>query len=377
MNPLFQHKNLDQMGTDRFSSDDPSKQATFGKNKAAQKNNVKNNILIPQQQIYDNKNKICQIEDKTNNKNKKKENRKLTEKYYLSREIALTVEKYGRELFSCIKDNESKFLIPMNFMERHSLSSYARERMVNWMVEVFSVYQCDQGTFELAVHIMDSYISKTKKNLQDEDIHLLGLTCIYIASKIEDIIPLRMSHIVGSLGHNTFDENTIIKKELEIVKTVDFDFFTAGTYEYLMTFFCDLKVNNAKKISEFPNGTETVEKFIKFSVFLSQLLLYSEEFVCYRQSLNALAILALALDILKTNSKNLDKNLKNFISDWVYYVMNEMKYETDVMSTVYSKIVALYEKKVIAPQQKCGKINSDDDEEEIINLCKFNQDKFI
>ena len=377
MNPLFQHKNLDQMGTDQFSSDDPSKQATFGKNKAAQKNNVKNNMLIPQQQIYDNKNKICQIEDKTNNKNKKKENRKLTEKYYLSREIALTVEKYGRELFSCIKDNESKFLIPMNFMERHSLSSYARERMVNWMVEVFSVYQCDQGTFELAVHIMDSYISKTKKNLQDEDIHLLGLTCIYIASKIEDIIPLRMSHIVGSLGHNTFDENTIIKKELEIVKTVDFDFFTAGTYEYLMTFFCDLKVNNAKKISEFPNGTETVEKFIKFSVFLSQLLLYSEEFVCYRQSLNALAILALALDILKTNSKNLDKNLKNFISDWVYYVMNEMKYETDVMSTVYSKIVALYEKKVIAPQQKCGKINSDDDEEEIINLCKFNQDKFI
>jgi len=65
------------------------------------------------------------------------------------------VEKYGREIFTCIKDNESKFLLPMNFMDRHQLTPAARERMVDWMIEVFSVYKCDPGTFELAVHIMD------------------------------------------------------------------------------------------------------------------------------------------------------------------------------------------------------------------------------
>ena len=39
---------------------------------------------------------------------------KKNEKYYLSREIALTVAKYGREMFSSVKENESKFLIPIN-----------------------------------------------------------------------------------------------------------------------------------------------------------------------------------------------------------------------------------------------------------------------
>lgn len=313
-------------------------------------------------------------------KEKKIEKSRKNEKIYLSREIAFTVEKYGREIFTCIKDNESKFLLPMNFMDRHQLTPAARERMVDWMIEVFSVYKCDPGTFELAVHIMDCFILKSKKIIHDEDIHLIGLTCIYISSKVEDIIPLRMSHIVKSVGHSIFNENTIMKKEREIVKAIDFDFFTAGTYDYLMTFFYDLKVNNAKKINEF-KGIKIIEKYLNFSILLSQLLLYSCEFVCYRQSLNSLAILALAFDILKTNLKDLNKDLKNFLSDWVFYVINEMGFNTGAISIIYSKIFNLYQKKIILPQKfkekNKGKNINEEDEFEIINLVKFNQDKFI
>lgn len=323
---------------------------------------------------------IEKINDKNNHEKSKK-----NEKYYLSREIALTIEKYGREMFSTVKENESKFLVPINFMDRHSLTPSARERMVDWMVEVFSVYKCDPGTFELAVHIMDCYISKSQKILYDEDIHLIGLTCIYISSKVEDIIPLRMSHIVKSIGHMTFNEKEIMEKEREIIKTIDFDLFTAGTFDYLMTFFYDLKVNNAKKISKF-NGILIVEKFMNFSILLSQLLLYSNEFVCYRQSLNSLAVLALAFDILKTNIKNLNKDLKNFLSDWVFYVINEMGFNTDAISVIYDKISKFYHKKIILPQKSKEKKNlnkkknnkdDDNDDFDIINLCRFNQDKFI
>jgi len=306
---------------------------------------------------------------------------KKNEKYYLSREIALTVEKYGREMFSTVKENESKFLIPINYMDRHKLTPMAREKMVDWMVEVFSVYKCGPGTFELAVHIMDSFISKSTKILFDEDIHLIGLTCIYISSKVEDIIPLRMSHIVKNLGHCTFSEKVIMREEREIIKTIDFDLFTAGTYDYLMTFFYDLKVNNARKINDF-NGIKVVEKYMDLSILLSQLLLYSHEFVCYRSLLNSLAILALAFDILKTNLKNINQNLKNFLHDWVFYIINEMGFNTDAISFVYNKISKFYEKKVILPQRLKEKnrgniIDEDKNDVGIINLCKFNQNKFI
>ena len=393
---LYQPKNIfqNEKGIKFISNSvEPSEQTTYGKNLNENKMKINQNKENESQNIF-NQNNITEFpilinnkkekekeKEKEKGKNKKKE--KITEKsrknnkYYLSREIALTVEKYGRDIFSCIKNNEPKFLIPMNYMDKHSLSPSVRERMVDWMVEVFCVYKCDPGTFELAVHIMDLYLSRTKKNIKDEDIHLIGLTCIYISSKIEDIIPLRMSHIVKSLGHNTFNEKAIIKKEREIIKTIDFDFFTAGTFDYIMTFFFDLKVNNAKRINEL-QGVNIIEKYMNFSIFLSQLLLYNCEFVCFRQSLNALAVLAIAFDILKTNIKDISKDLKNFLSDWVFYVINEMGFNSDAISVIYQKIYNLYSEKVILPQKWKEKNNDNEsDEVEIINLCKFNQDKFI
>ena len=350
---------------------EPSEQTTYGKIKPKPKNEILNDKQLNISQNKD-KNK-----DKDKDKEKNLEKSRKNHNYYLSREIALTIEKYGREIFSCIKNNEPRFLIPINYMDKHSLSPSIRERMVDWMVEVFSIYKCDPGTFELAVHIMDCYISRTKKKLIDEDIHLIGLTCIYISSKVEDIAPLRMTHIVKSLGHCTFDEKSIIKKEREIIKTIDFDLFTAGTYDFIMTFFFDLKVNNAKKIREL-DGIKIVEKYLNFSIFLSQLLLYNCEFVCFRQSLNALAVLAIAFDILKTNIKNINNDLKDFLCDWVFYVINEMGYNFNSISIIYQKIYNLYSKKVILPQKmKEKKKDNKDCEVEIINLCKFNQDKFI
>lgn len=369
------------------NSIEPSERTTFSKaNKNPKNELIKKQIkekeslkIINQQQITEfpifKDKKIIKKDELTKNHEKTKKN----EKYYLSREIALTVEKYGREIFSCVKNNEPRFLIPINFMDKHNMSPNIRERMVDWMVEVFSVYKSDPGTFELAVHIMDCYCARTKKKLVDEDIHLIGLTCIYISSKVEDIIPLRMSHIAKSIGHRTFNEKQIIKKEREIIETIDFDLFTAGTYDYIMTFFYDLKVNNSKKINDL-NGVKIIEKYLNFSIFLSQLLLYNSEFVCYRQSLNAIAVLALAFDILKTNIKDMSKHLKNFLTDWVFYIINEMGFNSDAISVIYQKFYNYYSEKVILPQkikERNMRKGLDDEDDDIINLCKFNQDKFI
>ena len=366
------------------SSIEPSEKTTFGKLQQNLKNGLlQNNNMTLNRQKDQKKNIFIQQEitkfpeiNQLNEIQKNQDKIKKNEKYYLSREIALTIGKYGSELFNCVKDNESRFLIPLNFIDKHPCSPSIRERMVDWMVEVFCVYKCDPGTFELAVHIMDCYLSRTNKKIKDEDIHLIGLTSIYISSKVCDVTPMRMIHIVKSIGHNTFNAKTIINKEREIVKTIDFDLFTASTYDYLMTFFFDLKVNNAKRIIEL-KGVKIIEKYYNFSIFLSQLLLYSHKFVCFRQSLNALAVLAFGFDILKTNIKDINQDLKEFISDWVFYVINEMGFNADTISIIYQKIYNLYSKKVILPQKLKENNKKEGEEDGIINLCKFNQDKFI
>ena len=182
------------------------------------------------------------------------------QKYYLYRERAFMIDKYGKSLFNLNKEYEAKFLIPSNFLERHSLSPEVREKMVDWMVEVFSVNKSEPGTLELAVHIMDAYILNTKRVLKNSDIHLIGLCSIYLASKVEEKVPLRLTHIVNNLGKNTFSKDEIIEMERDIVKTIEFDFFTAGSYDYLMVFFYDLKVNNYRRLNQL-GGKDVVDKF--------------------------------------------------------------------------------------------------------------------
>lgn len=294
------------------------------------------------------------------------------DQYYLFREKALMVDKYGKTMYEWNQDNEAKYLIPSDFLKKHGLSPEARERMVDWMIEVFSVNKSEPGTFELAVHIMDSYILNTNKILKDEDIHLIGLTSIYIASKMEEKIPMRLIHIVNNLGKGVFSKAEIIAMEKEIVETIEFDFFTAGTYDYLMTFFWDLKVNNGQILNDFKEH-DVIDKYMKFCIFLSKLTLYNHKFAAYSTSLIAVGILTLGFDFLKRNNQIKEKKLMKFLQDWIFYLMNEMKFNPDAVGYVYLKIYDLYKLDIlerIQDNDESSEINSDD----VPNLFKLYTD---
>ncbi len=68
--------------------------------------------------------------------------------------------------------------------------------MLDWMLQVFRVLKKSSNiTFLLAVSILDKYYkNKTANNEKEDknDLHINGLTCIFIASKIEDVIPIHM-----------------------------------------------------------------------------------------------------------------------------------------------------------------------------------------
>lgn len=55
------------------------------------------------------------------------------------------------------------------------------------MIEVISVYNFLNDTFFLAVYLLDKYLSMTTLSLVDKDIHLIGIICMYMASKEEEV----------------------------------------------------------------------------------------------------------------------------------------------------------------------------------------------
>lgn len=55
--------------------------------------------------------------------------------------------------------------------------------MVDWMGEVLHTFQCDNETFFVAVNIMDNYFKFSEKTLDNQDVHIVGIVAMFIASK--------------------------------------------------------------------------------------------------------------------------------------------------------------------------------------------------
>jgi len=130
------------------------------------------------------------------------------------------VKSYGPELYITTVELDS-IKRDLGFLKRHHISSGSRTKMVSWMMEIFASYTSEPLSFFLAVEIMDNFLIRTKKIYTENDIHLIGMVCIYMASKMEDIIPLHMVHIKSKIGHDKFTQEQIIMMERDILKVLD------------------------------------------------------------------------------------------------------------------------------------------------------------
>lgn len=76
--------------------------------------------------------------------------------------------------------------------------------MVDWKVEVLTNFKCDDQSFFISTNLMDRYMKikgDSAISLKVGDLHILGVTCMFIASKMEDIYPLKMKTIHEKIAH--------------------------------------------------------------------------------------------------------------------------------------------------------------------------------
>ena len=112
-----------------------------------------------------------------------------------------------------------------NYLNSHKITERMRTRMVDWMIEVLSNYHCDESTFFESVNLMDRYFKVCcEKNqiLQPAELHLIGVTSMFIASKYQDIYPLRLRIMQDKIAHRKLSCDDIKNKEDEITRYLNY-----------------------------------------------------------------------------------------------------------------------------------------------------------
>lgn len=267
------------------------------------------------------------------------------EKMYSKRESDNLLINEGESSYKYNKILEENCLnIPVDFLSKQKINPIIRTRMVDWMLEVLSVFNCQDETYFLSVNLMDLFLWKTNTIYKNENMHLIGMVVMFIASKFQEIFPITLKDLEHKVGHDQFTPVDIKKMEAKVVKDVNMEnLVSTSVYDFCKTYFYDFYFNNKNLLSD--KEDIKIYKYIKkTSFYLNKLVLHYEFFYQYNCSSKAIACIVTAIKIVSDalNGKLSSKN-KGIYNDWMLFLIEQGGFDKSRIELLAKKILTAYQ----------------------------------
>lgn len=275
------------------------------------------------------------MEIETDNNNTKMDSNNF---YYMKKENKRLIRVYGNTVYKNCKlvDNQICFPEPL---KNHIIESNFRTKLVDWIFEVVNAFSFNEMTTFLTIFIIDAFLFKTKKKLKNEDLHMIGVTSLFIASKYEEVSPIHMHDLIEKICHNRFNECDIKKKEREILDILDYQLIIHSTGDFLKNHFCEFRITNKliidSNIEKYFNSMEQI------SLYISKVILHSDKFSLYKNSIKAIACIVISFEILRSHI-TIQKENEKIIKEWILLLMDDSEYNPDDINNLYNQIADYY-----------------------------------
>ncbi|UJR35571.1 hypothetical protein I4U23_028324 [Adineta vaga] len=193
-------------------------------------------------------------------------------------QVLINVDEYASEILMYLKEREHASRPKSNYMRKQTeLTWDMRAILIDWLSEVADEYKLYSETLHLAVNFIDRFLSRmsvTKSKFQ-----LIGTTALYLAAKCEEVYPPNAAEF-AYVTDNAYTKKQVLKIEDLLLQTLHFEVSTVTTHTFLLHYL---------KLAEVDEVTEDLARYI------AELTLLDPECLQYLSSLQAAAILCLAL----------------------------------------------------------------------------------
>lgn len=260
--------------------------------------------------------------------------------YYFKKENKKLLRTYGANIFNHSKQLDFNSCFP-NPLKNHNIESKFREKLVDWLFEVFNAVNCSESTIYLTLHMLDAFLFKYKeRTLTNDNIHLIGVVCLFVSSKHEDLCPLFMQDLKQKICHNRFKESDIKEMEKLLMKVLNFQTIIHSMGDFIRAFFYEFRITNKKNIL-----TEKQEKNFAemelYAVFISKVILHSDEFSTYKNSIKAISCIVISFEIVRTQ-KDMTNLEEELLKKWILTLMENSQFDPDDINNLYNKIADYY-----------------------------------
>lgn len=148
--------------------------------------------------------------------------------------------------FMCKKDEQAALDRDSKMLHYHpGLQPRMRAILLDWLIEVCEVYKLHRETYYLALDYLDRYLS-TNVSISKTYLQLIGITCLFIAAKVEEIYPPKLSDF-AYVTDGACREEDILKQELIILMALKWQISPVTIIGWL-SIYMQLNVN--KRISK-------------------------------------------------------------------------------------------------------------------------------
>ncbi|KAG2268422.1 hypothetical protein Bca52824_062977 [Brassica carinata] len=142
---------------------------------------------------------------------------------------------YAPEIYYNLRVSELKRRPVPDFMERiqKDVTQSMRGILVDWLVEVSEEYTLVPDTLYLTVYLIDWFLHGNY--LERQRLQLLGITCMLIASKYEEISAPRIEEFCF-ITDNTYTRDQVLEMENQVLAHFSFQIYTPTPKTFLRRF---------------------------------------------------------------------------------------------------------------------------------------------
>ncbi|KAF7824406.1 putative cyclin-B3-1 isoform X1 [Senna tora] len=212
----------------------------------------------------------------------------------------LEVSEYIDEIYQYYWVTEAQNSALGNYMSiQTDITPHMRGILINWLIEVHFKFDLMPETLYLTVSLLDQYLSLV--TIQKNDMQLVGLTALLLASKYEDFWHPRVKDLI-SISAESYTRDQMLGMEKLILRKLKFRLNAPTPYVFMVRF---LKAAQSEK------------KLEHMAFFLIELCLVEYEALAFKPSLlcaSAVYVARCTLQITPTWTPLLHKHARYEVS---------------------------------------------------------------
>ncbi|KAM9340221.1 G1/S-specific cyclin-E2-like [Symphorus nematophorus] len=144
---------------------------------------------------------------------------------------------------------EQNYRHSKSFIQKHPrIQPKMRSILLDWLIEVSEAYTLHRQTFYLAQDYFDRFML-TQNNIDKGMLQLIGITCLFIAAKMEEASPPKLSEM-AYVTAGTYYEDEILQMELIILKGLNWNLCPETAVSWLKLYFQMASMNTSSDLLE-------------------------------------------------------------------------------------------------------------------------------